>query len=304
MSSSLPEGFRLRTATAGDVEIAAALLRAEEGALRGHSDWSARETAQLWRLANLDATWVVEATDGAPAALAVTIDRGKERQCWVVVHPSFSGRGLEAPLLGKAERRAREAGIAKLQPGAFSENSAMRSLLEQLGFREARHFYGMRIDFNRPPQLPSWPAGVEVSTVRPEDARAFYQALGEAFEDEWGFHQPPFEEWKRTRLEAPETDTSLWFIVREGDEIVAVASCDPKREGGGWIGALGVKKPWRKRGIGLALLEHVLAEFHRRGEPHVGLRVDTENPTGATRLYERAGMRVINENIVYEKVLT
>jgi mycothiol synthase len=45
-------------------------------------------------------------------------------------------------------------------------------------------------------------------------------------------------------------------------------------------------------------------EFHRRGESHVGLGVDVQNPSGATRLYERAGMRVINEDVVYEKDLT
>jgi mycothiol synthase len=51
------------------------------------------------------------------------------------------------------------------------------------------------------------------------------------------------------------------------------------------------------------LLQHVFVEFRRRGEAHVGLGVDTENPTGATRLYERAGMRIVNEDVVYEKEL-
>ena len=151
--------------------------------------------------------------------------------------------------------------------------------------------------------LPPGPEIFAISTFRPEDARAFYEALGETFEDEWGHHHPPFEQWKRERLEAPETDISLWFIARQGEEIVAVARCDPKREGGGWVGALGVRKPWRKRGIGLAVLQHAFLAFHRRGESHVGLGVDTENATGATRLYERAGMRVISEDVVYEKTL-
>jgi mycothiol synthase len=304
MSSSLPEGFNVRQATADDVERAAALFRAEEEDLRGRSDWGVEETTHVWRLANLGATWIVETTDGATAAIVLAIDRGRAREAWVTVHPDFTGRGLAAALLAETEQCARDAGLQKLKVGAFSENEGARALFDRHGFREARHYYGMRIDFDRPPSAPAWPPGLEVSTFRPDDARAFHQALGESFEDEWGFHQPSFEEWKRERLDAPETDTSLWFVVREDDEVVAVARCDPKREGGGWVAALGVRKPWRKRGIGLALLKHAFVEFHRRGESHVGLGVDTQNPSGATRLYERAGMRVINEDVVYEKDLT
>jgi mycothiol synthase len=303
-SSSLPEGFILREASVDDVEPAAALLRAEEEDLRGHSEWGVGETAHLWRLANLDATWMIESDEGATAAVTVVVDRGTTREAWVTVHPDFTERGVATALLSRTEEHARAVGMKKLKVGAFAENEGARSLFERHGFREARHYYGMRIDLDRPPTPPTWPQGIEVSAFRPEDARAFHQTLGESFEDEWGFHQPPFEEWKRERLDAPETDTSLWFVVREGEEIVAVARCDPNREGGGWVGALGVLKPWRKRGIGLALLQHAFVEFHRRGESHVGLGVDTQNPSGATRLYERAGMRVINEDVVYEKDLT
>jgi ribosomal protein S18 acetylase RimI-like enzyme len=73
--------------------------------------------------------------------------------------------------------------------------------------------------------------------------------------------------------------------------------------GGGWVGALGVRKPWRGCGIGMALLRRAFAEFHSRGRAHVGLGVDAANATGATRLYERAGMRVMSEDILFEKRL-
>jgi ribosomal protein S18 acetylase RimI-like enzyme len=64
-----------------------------------------------------------------------------------------------------------------------------------------------------------------------------------------------------------------------------------------------VRKPWRRRGLGLALLQHAFTEFWRRGERTVALGVDAENPTGATRLYERAGMHVLFDAVVYEKPL-
>jgi len=303
-SHLLSGGFAVRAATAGDVESVAAVLRAEELDFRGYSNWGVAETARLWRFVNSSASRLVETADGTTAAVAIAVDRGNDRQAWVIVHPDFIGCGLATALVGTTEQEARAAGVRKLKLGAMAENDAARELLERHGYREARHYYGMRIDLDRPPSAPVWPAGIEVSTLRLEDARVFYDALNEVFADEWGWHQQPFEEWKRERLEAPETDTSLWFVVRDGAEVAAVARCDPRHEGGGWIGALGVRKPWRRLGIGLALLQHVFAEFHRRGEAHVGLGVDTQNPTGATRLYERAGMRVVNEDVVFEKELS
>jgi ribosomal protein S18 acetylase RimI-like enzyme len=114
----------------------------------------------------------------------------------------------------------------------------------------------------------------------------------------------PFEEWKRLRLDAPEADTSVWFVAWDGDEIAGVIRCDTEKFGGGFVGALTVRKPWRGRGIGMALLRRAFREFHRRGVPHVSLGVDAQNSSGATRLYERAGMRVVSEDVVFTKQLS
>jgi ribosomal protein S18 acetylase RimI-like enzyme len=185
----------------------------------------------------------------------------------------------------------------------LAENGAARRLLESHGYREVRRFYRMQIDLGAPSEPSRWPDGISVSTFRIEDAREFKDALDEAFEDDWGFHRSTFEQWKRDRLEAPETDTSLWFIARDGGEIAGIIRCDGERFGGGWVGALGVRKPWRGRGLGNALLRHAFAEFHRRGAPHVGLGVDAQNESGALRLYEKAGMRVVSADVVFEKEL-
>jgi ribosomal protein S18 acetylase RimI-like enzyme len=53
----------------------------------------------------------------------------------------------------------------------------------------------------------------------------------------------------------------------------------------------------------MALLQHSFAEFWRRGMRTIGLGVDAANPTGATRLYQRAGMQVAAEYVLYEKEL-
>jgi ribosomal protein S18 acetylase RimI-like enzyme len=94
----------------------------------------------------------------------------------------------------------------------------------------------------------------------------------------------------------------LWTVAWDGEEVAGVIRGDPKRWGGGF-GMLGVRRPWRRRGLGLALLRETFGLFYDRGEGRVGLGVDAENPSGATRLYERAGMHVEAEHQTWEKEL-
>ena len=285
--------------------MAASVFEAAESYLRGRAESGAREIDVFWRHANANGrAWLVETSAGKAAAFAILRAQEGDAISWSVVHPDFRSRGIATALLGHVEADARRSGARSLKVGTFAEDAAAVELFQRLGFHESRHFFHMRLDLDEAPAPASWPPGISLSTFRREDARAFHSALQEAFAEEWGFMPLPFEEWERMRLEAPDTDTSLWFIAREGDEIAGVARCNTSKEAGGWIGAIGVRRPWRNRGIGLALLRHAFSEFHRRGEPHVNLGVDSENPTGATQLYEKAGMRVLNEDIVYEKDLT
>ncbi len=70
-----------------------------------------------------------------------------------------------------------------------------------------------------------------------------------------------------------------------------------------WVNILAVRRPWRRQGLGMALLRQAFGEFYRRGIRQVALGVDAENITGATRLYARAGMRVTRQYARYEKML-
>ncbi|MCK7537747.1 MAG: GNAT family N-acetyltransferase [Marinilabiliales bacterium] len=95
---------------------------------------------------------------------------------------------------------------------------------------------------------------------------------------------------------------SLWFIAWDGDQIAGYSLCR-FRMGIGWVGTLGVRRAWRKRGLGEALLLHSFAEFYKRDMKVIGLGVDAANPTGATRLYQKAGMKIAAEYVIYEKEL-
>ena len=104
------------------------------------------------------------------------------------------------------------------------------------------------------------------------------------------------------RLGAPDFDPTLWFLVWDGPDLAAVLRGE-RRGDIGWVGAIGVRERWRMQGLGLALLRHAFADWYSRGVRRVGLGVDAENPTGATRLYERAGMHIAYEAVAFEKEL-
>ena len=304
MSSSPPEGLSVRRATVDDAPAINELITAADMAVQGWTESSEPELLGWWRMMDLEQnSWALH-DDTEVRAYAVLFVHGDTAELDGFVHPDHQGRGLGAWLVARAEERARELGKSKLHGYSLAGDARAHALFEQFGMRELRRFYRMVIDLEEPPPPPEWPDGLRVETFEPDDAQAFHTAMGEAFADEWGFVTMPFEEWREMRLvKDPDFDPTLWFLVRDGDEIAAVMRNEPDRSGAGFVGALGVRKPWRKRGLALALLHHAFAEFYRRGKRRVALGVDSENPTGATRLYERAGMHVAFEVVTYGKEL-
>lgn len=293
----------LRRGRPDDVGAVTRLLIAEECDVRGGSRWSEGDTRDWFHNLGVNGElWIAE-HEREPAGV-VGIFLGERARAWVSVDPRLAGSGVDAALVELAEERAKEGGAATLYLLSFAENEAATRLLEAAGYRDVRHFFRMEVELAGRPPEPEWPAGIGCRTFDIADARALHAAINEAFADDYGHHALSFEEWKRMRLEAPDFDPSLWFVARAGDEIAGVCRCTEHRWGSGWIDALGVRRRWRRRGVGGALLRHAFRELFDRGQRSVGLGVDTQNPSGATRLYERAGMRVVAENISFEKVLT
>ena len=99
--------------------------------------------------------------------------------------------------------------------------------------------------------------------------------------------------WVRVHLAHSDFDPGLWFLAA-ADGGRAGRGRTSRQSGplGGYVAQLAVRRDQRGRGLGLALLRHGFGELHRRGVREVYLDVDSQNRTSATRLYERAGMRV------------
>jgi mycothiol synthase len=248
-------------------------------------------------------TWLVEET-GRIVALGWVETHDDRGLAVNIVHRDERGRGLGSMLLDRSEDRLRALGVARIHNITLAPDAAARTLLSDRGYREVRRFWEMTIELgDEPPPGPVLPEGLRIEPFVPELAPAFHAALEEAFAEHWGHQPAPFEEWWQRQLAMPDHDSSLWFLVRADGEVVAGTRNDPERSGGGWIGALGVRPAWRGRGLAKALLLQSFREFHRRGKRRVGLGVDSENATGATKLYESVGMVVDTEQVVWEKLL-
>ena len=238
------------------------------------------------------------------------IDEHCELSGDIYVHPKFKGQGVDATLLRAMEIRAREhTGLAA--PGARvfirvpldNKDETGKAVFAQAGYVAIRYHWRMGIDLDAAPPAPVLPSGLEIRPfVKDEQSVAVWQARNDAFQDNWGSHQLTFEEFSYFTFENPEYDPALWVVIWDGKE-VAGFSINHYRMGIGWIHMLGVRPAWRTRGLGITLLQHSFAEFYRRGMKTIGLGVDANNLSGATRLYQKAGMRTVSEFVTFEKEL-
>lgn len=310
-TNALPEGFSARAPVRDDAGAVAELIAACILADGGEASTTTEELLDDWEDLDLSTeALLVFASDGRIAGYADVINRANVVvSVYGYVHPEYRGRGVGAYLVGWGEDWTRER-IAQapeearvvVQHYVSASNGSARRLLEGAGYVPARGIYTMAIDLGEAPPLPEWPEGLGVSTFVPGyDERAAHEAVEDAFRDVWGRPRSPFERFVRmTEHEA--FDPSLWFLAWDGPEIAGLILCKLVA-GQGWVDVVGVRRPWRGRGLGLALLRHAFGEYHRRGVERVGLSVDAQSVTGAPGLYLRAGMHVTNSYVLYQKEL-
>jgi mycothiol synthase len=209
-------------------------------------------------------------------------------------------------LLDWATECARERGAARLRSWAWEPDGELVDVIRGRGFEPARTSLELQVELPSEVHDPSWPAGASVRTVREGEEPQVHELIEDAFADTNDFRPTPYDEWAAWALEPSKLDRSLWFVVLQDDEIVAAAVCQPERAGEpglGWIETLAVRRAWRRRGLGTALLLHAFRELRERGRTAAGLSVDAENPTGAVRLYESVGMHTVRARVLYEKRL-
>lgn len=322
MTPEPPEGFQLRDATLEDASPIADLMNEVNLAEVGKPFTSVGEVRGDLALPEGDA-WrenLVLVDDGGSTAGLLQVwsiaPPFTEIEQWAFVRPELWGRGLNAWLLRRGEElaaahlpRAPDGARVRLFVPRWASNASAGRLFAALGYTYARTFWTMRIELHERVAVPTVLAGIRIRPFeRGRDERRTHAALSEAFEDHWGSGWPSFEAWRQAELdgEAARYEPGLWFLATEDDEIVGVVCCRasmPSAPETGQVTALGVRRGWRGRSVGQALLLTGFEELRRRGVPRVELGVDAESPTGATRLYERAGMRVVQRSEQWVKEL-
>ena len=207
----------------------------------------------------------------------------------------------------EAERAARARGGTRART-FVPDGGPQEALLPGRGYTVVRSSWTMEIEHGvEAPREAALADGLEIRPYRhPEDERRTYEAHQEAFADHWGWHGEPLEQWREFTVKARGFDPTLWFLAWDGDEVAGYALDWLERPGDpgyAWVGTLGVRRAWRRRGVGEALLRRSFAALHARGQRRVRLTVDADNPTGATRLYERVGMHVARRANTWELAL-
>lgn len=325
MTTRIVESLVWRGPTMDDIPAAVALMNtvsmAEQGVKQVDADYLRRE----WETPDFtpeEDTRFVYAPDGTLIAYIELWSRAPHvhQNAWGCVHPDYQGQGIGAALMDWAEARAAdqvsrapEGSRVTVQTGANAKNERAARLLVGRDYAVVRHYWRMvgDLDPNTLPELPEWPDGITIRPYIPKlDDRFIYQLMMDSFRDHWGFVEETFDEWRQWATSGANFDPNLWFLAvttdSGGNEIVGAALCRPSLPEDpdmGWIGTLGVLREYRHKGIGSALLRYAIGDFYRQGKARVGLAVDSDSLTGATRLYEAVGMRVTRQRDRYEKVL-
>jgi len=297
------ERFAITSAVAADAAAVTEVIVAVESSFYGPSTFSQADLEDEWSDLDLANTRVVREGDHI-VGCGAAYPRGELWRIEACVHPDALGRGIGKLIATELEQHSVRSGARRIQNSVLEPDAAARRLLESLGYRAVRVFREMRIELDEPPPAPEWPAGLHVVPFDPkEHAVEFHAAHQEAFADHWDYVPRDFESWSKGHLGSERFDPTLWCVVRDGEEIAAGTICTADTYGGGWIGVLFTRRPWRRQGVGAALLHDAFGRFWERGERSIGLGVDAESETGAFRLYERAGMVPALGWITYEKVL-
>ena len=295
----------LRPPSDDDFDAMLELMNAHQLAAFGEEDATAEEL-RLWLTTPyvvVDNDIRVLEQDGRLIGYA-DVDATREEPplwwCDVKVAPDVDANAVVPELVSWLDERA---AMGRLRVWTSESDTRITAAFAALGFAPARHSYRMEIDLADDARQPSWPDGIVVRPLREDEHQFVYDAVLEVWRDTSDPMDETFDEWAHWTVKTETFEPSLWFLAFAGDELAGFSLCkqDATDPNAGYVGTLGVRRPWRKQGLGEALLLHSFDAFRQRGWTRGTLGVDASSPTGATRLYERAGMRVYRDTAFFER---
>jgi mycothiol synthase len=224
------------------------------------------------------------------------------------VRPDWRGQGLGRRLLGDQLTRADQVRRRRAPQAAWQAQATVPvtdadspPLFRRFGMAPLRYWSEMTADLTRAPE-PSLPDGLAAAEYTADNDRAVYAAHMEAFADHWGYQRRDFHDWVGLTVRSPSFRPALSLVARDGDEVAGYVLCytdlDPKKV---YIGHVGVRTPWRRRGLAGALLAQAMRTARRLGYRTAGLSVDAQSPTGAVGVYQRVGFTVAHQAVTYSR---
>jgi len=262
----------------------------------GFPDTDIEDLGHDWDEINLarDA-WLAFDAKGALHGYSAVLPWTEGARLVIYDDPGTEDTDLFLGLLLMCEKRARniiQEKNASDKRGIYthlSDSAAyQRSILEEAGYRIKKYIFNMHKDLSGEQTEPELPQGFSIrSTISGQDEPAIHALVQEAFDWREREYQS-FEDWKMFMIHPDTFNSDLWFLAVKDNEIIGTCLCF-KQTDIGWIRQLAVKKPYRKLGIGRALLQHSFKAFRSLGLLKAGLAVESENPN-AVNFYLSAGM--------------
>jgi mycothiol synthase len=291
--------YKLRPAYERDIPQIARFVVYWDAVVSGYSDFDEDDLREMWGRHPCEG-WIATAKEDIVGLALLWRKPGDLIEAFGMVDPAYTGRGIGSELLTRLQKT-----VENEPPGVIfwvhvdAKDAAGRDLVTSRGLKLIRRNFTMRRHLGDPIE-PVIPSGITIRSCELSDARLVHELTQETFSGHWGWTGTDYDTWERTYLARSDVDPSLWHVAYEGAEPVGMLVGSHTDETG-WVDALGVRKAWRGRGVGRALLESSFSEFLRRGAKEAVLGVDAGNETGAVQLYEGVGMAPIKVYETYEQ---
>jgi mycothiol synthase len=303
----LPEGYSVRPATRGDAPAITEMFIEQETLMNGDPESTVEDLYDDWSTPGFDMerdSWVILRDDEVVGY--VVIARRLPPDISVAyggVRPSHHGKGLGTFLIESVEQRAGEiaGGPAIVRQWIDAKDEVALSIVKARGYSFVRRFWRMDAPLDAEVAAVPDPDGITIrSFEKGRDERTAHEVLETAFTEHWGYTPKTYEESAVGRWDAEWFRPDLSLVAEaNGGEMVAVSINGPRFDDG-YVEDIGVLPDWRGRGIAEALLRRSFALFKEVGFKRASLNVDSDNSTGAMRLYERVGMEPGTCYDVYE----
>jgi mycothiol synthase len=273
----------------------------------GEPDITLSDVLDMWSSIPIDTdAWIaISPTNEIIGYGFVEVTGANRMDTCVFVHPQFKNQGIGSLLLKKVEERANvlakgKDGEQRLMNQISFTNTAARKLVEARGYQFSRLYERMKIELEGQPNQYQLLEGMTLQPFQPDhDEETLFSIYDETFQDSWGYTKKDFSTWI-SQKKGDGYNPSLWFIVWKDSKPVGFLM-SRMQEDGLFIDLLGVKREFRKHGIGKALLLHTFGIAYQRNQKTILLYVDSDSLTNANRLYQQVGMRPHSQTSVYMK---